>query len=138
MTASILAAVGSAYSSAKGLYELIDGIRNTPADIKQIKTYTSAVQKVLNSLKATLKERPDAIIAISERVEIKDTVGVCDAITKDFIQTIEKYTKHSKDSSLRKRNRLTATFRKSKLEGFQTRLNAAKYTIQFAVTAAML
>lgn len=138
ITSGILAVVGAAYTSTKGLYDLIDGLQNAPKAIAEMKSDIGAVQGVLKALETNLREKPAALTPIFERVRIKETVGACDDITKNFTQTIEKYTAHSKDGSFSKRDRLTVTFRKSKLDGFRTRLNAAKDTVQFAVTSANL
>ncbi|KAF2034115.1 hypothetical protein EK21DRAFT_85565 [Setomelanomma holmii] len=85
-----------------------------------------------------MRERPAALAPIFDRVGIKEAVGACNDITEEFTRTIEKYTTHSKTESFSKRDRLTVTFRKSKLESFRTRLNAARDTVQFAVTSATL
>lgn len=138
ITASILAVVGAAYTSAQGLYDLIDGLQSAPKTIADMKTDIAGVQRVLQSLQTSLEEKPDALAPIFERVGIKDTVAVCEDIIKDFTRTMEKYTTHSKDGSFSNRDRLTVTFRKSKLEGFRTRLNVAKDTVEFAVTSAIL
>ncbi|KAF5700798.1 hypothetical protein FGLOB1_10590 [Fusarium globosum] len=138
ITASILAVVGAAYTSAQGLYDLIDGLQSAPKTIADMKTDIAGVQRVLQSLQTSLKEKPAALAPIFERVGIKEAVAVCEDITKDFTRTMEKYTTHSKHGSFSNRDRLTVTFRKSKLEGFRTRLNVAKDTVEFAVTSAIL
>jgi hypothetical protein len=137
VTASVLAVVGAAYSVTKRLCSLIDGLQNAPNAITEMKADISALERVLQALETSLKEKPADLAPIFERVGIEKTISVCGDITEDFTRTIEKYTKHF-NVLFSKRDRLAVTFRKSKLEGFRTRLNAAKDTVQFAVSSATL
>lgn len=139
MTASILAVVGATYSSAKALYALIDELANAPQIVADMKTDLSSVQIALNSLEVTIKEGDSTALApVFERVGIRPALKACSAICADFTATINKYTTHSAASGLRKRDRLTITFRKTKLEAFRARLNGSKDTIVLAVTSAVL
>lgn len=134
--ASVLAVVSAAYSSARTLYELIDGLENAPKAIAEMKIEIAEVQKVLQSLEPTLKEKPATLAPVFTAIE--GAASACNVVTEDCTQTIEKYTTHSKDGSFSKRDRLTVTFRKSKLQSFGVRLNASKNTVQLAVTSATL
>jgi hypothetical protein len=138
-TASLIAITGLVYSSSKALYDLIDGLTSAPELIAEIKTDLSALQTVLTSLEATLKEANSTTLApVLQRVGITDALNACSKICNGFMGTISKYTKHSTKDGFSKRDRLTVTFRKTKIEAFTTRLNVAKGTIELAVTSATL
>lgn len=139
ITASILAIVTAASASAKSLHELVDSLRNAPKAIRDLNESIISVQRVLSALEATLQEKSDALVLAFARVGLKESVAACKIITEDFAKTLKKYsTSSANGGTFNRRDMLTVTFRKSKIASFQTRLKAAKDTVQFAVTSATL
>ncbi|KAK4200376.1 hypothetical protein QBC40DRAFT_71396 [Triangularia verruculosa] len=139
ITAGILAIVTAACASAKGLFQLVDSLRNAPKAIKDLNEHIMDVQQVLKALESTLQDQPDALVRAFERVGLKESIGACRTITEDFAKTLRRYTTNSaKDGISHRRVSLTVTFRKSKIATFQARLKAAKETVQFAITSATL
>ncbi|KAK3983801.1 hypothetical protein QBC44DRAFT_278540 [Cladorrhinum sp. PSN332] len=142
ITAGILAVVEAACTSAKALYDLINGLKNAPKLIRDMNREILEVQGVLRAVSNNLNlEDPGkqrALASIFQDIGLGDSIDACYKVTQDFLETIKKYTAHSNNRDFDRRDRLTVTFRKSKLSGFQKRLNASKDTVQFAMTAATL
>jgi hypothetical protein len=96
VAASIIAVLGLAWSSSKALYEFIDDLANAPKTIVEIKADLSALDKILESLEALLKDgKPSALATIFERVGIKSGLEACSAVCDVFRATLTKYTNHS-------------------------------------------
>ena len=139
VSASLIAIAGLAWTSSKALYDVIDGLADAPQAITNINNNLVAVQAVLESLKQALGSKQSAALdPVLRQIGIDVALEGCRAVCDDFKATIDKYTTHSTKTKFSKRDRLTVTFRKSKIATFTERLDLCKSTINLALTSATL
>jgi hypothetical protein len=139
MAASLVAVTSLALTSTQILYNAIDSLVNAPQTIANVKNDLGAVQTVLQSLSKVLEDRQaPAVESVLNQMGLNFALKSCKTVCDDFAATIAKYTSHSTEARFAKRDRLTVSFRKSKIAAFTERLGLCKQTLSLVLNCATL
>lgn len=140
--ASVVAIATAAIRSSKALFELVDGIKRGPEEIKSISRDAHSFHSIVFSLNATLED-PSFTDVISGDDSMLEKVGNlarplsdCEAVLSELMVKMQKQLKHGSDNS---GDRMSFTnvkwclFIKSEVRVLQLRLEAAKSTLNSAL-----
>lgn len=144
--AEVLAVAGSvitvatlAWDSTKKLHGLVDALKDAPKAIAHTKFILSSMDSTLVTLKHTLDtEKSAAFEAALQGTRLADALEgsqqECDRFGKKF----QTYTKHSKDTTVSKRDRFTLNIHESEINRFNDRLHDHQRFITLDLTSMIL
>lgn len=142
ITAATIGITTFALTSIKQLHEIIGSTAEVKDVINDISTTLAAILIPLGSLREL--HLPDGNISAAAKADLGKT-GVAEAVNKcgdlcdDFTKRIAKWTKHSSDSKLSLRDRLTVgLWNKEKISTLRISVQSCQSTVQCAVQTTQL
>jgi hypothetical protein len=141
LAASVIGIATLACSSSKALYELLDGIYEAPQTLKFLKTDLDALQKLLSSLEAELKHKPDETLSDGlEKClkEIEPSLKGCLTACDEFKLKLSKIVSHSTEQHTSLRDKVKLQFQEKEITAFRYRLASYKATVNIALSFASL
>ena len=140
--ASVLAISGAAIRSLKALFDLVDGIKGAPEEIKSISKDARSLYTTISSLNATLEDAKTKEVLIDDDAMLEmiknltSPLSNCETVLAELVLKMQKPLKVSSDnrgdrmSTMRVR---WALFIKGEARSLQFRLEAAKSTLNTAL-----
>ena len=139
VTASVIAVTTLAWDSSKRLYDLVDGLNNAPEAISHTKANLSTTQSALQTLKQNLTtENSAAFDTLLQRFRVAEALEALHKECDRFSRKIKTYTKHSKDATFSKRDRIIVNFHESEINQFNGRLKDYRQIIMLVTTSMNL
>jgi len=141
MTASVISITTFAWNSCKVAYELVDGLAKAPKVVAHSKNLLSETQGTLNGLKNALRSgsAPSAVLnSILQEIRLGVALESARAVCDEFSGTIRRFTNHSTDLRLSRRDRLTITFRESTINRLNRQIGECQSTISLALASINL
>ncbi|KAI8627924.1 hypothetical protein F5Y19DRAFT_158994 [Xylariaceae sp. FL1651] len=132
VTASVIAIAGLVTQSAKAVYKVIDGLVDAPQAIANSKTLITGTQNSLDTLTGTLATNQDMQArfgTVLQSINFDKTLASTQELCDGFNTTITKYTSHSTNSSLSKRDRVQVYLHESQIIRFNDQLSGCQRTI---------
>lgn len=139
VTGSVITVAALAWQSTKRLYGLVDALNNAPEAIAHTKFNLSSMQSTLETLRHTLDtEKSAAFEAALQGTRLADALEGSQQECDRFGKKIQTYTKHSKDTTVSKRDRFTLNFHESEINRFNGRLQDHRQVITLVLTSMNL
>ena len=139
VTGSVITVATLAWQSSKRLHELVDALNNAPEAIAHTKFNLSSMQSTLETLRHTLDtEKSAAFEAALQGTRLADALEGSQQECDRFGKKIQTYTKHSKDTTVSKRDRFTLNFHESEINRFNGRLQDHRQVITLVLTSMNL
>lgn len=124
------------------LHNLIDHLAGVKREVQDIYSGLEAIQGPLRSLESSLISDEDTSTAAKEDLKktgVAEAVNRCGEACESFGKSLQKWTKHSTDTRVSLRDRLTVgIWNKEKIATFQAQVQSCQATVHFAVTTAQL
>lgn len=140
--ASVLGISAVTAQSSKGLYEMIDGIRSAPDEIKNISRDTRAFYSILYSLEISLKDpKITALVAEDDTLttyiaNLRLPLGNCSSVLGQLMVKIQSFVKPLDGERYRmSSNDLKWYFGKKEVVELTARVEACKETLNTGLTA---
>ena len=142
--ASVVGTATAVVQSAKALFELVDDIKGGPQEIKSISQDARAFYAVVFSLNVALKEEKikDVVGGDEDMVEmirnLQSPLANCQMVLGELMVKMQKRMKPSPDGKgfqISVNNVKWALYTKSEVRDLQSRLEAAKSTLDGALGA---
>ena len=139
VTAGVITVATLAWESSKKLYELVDKLSDVPQSISHTKSNLSTTQSAIETLKLDLATGDSALFdALLQKLRMAEALEGSGKECDMFGQKIETYTKHSKDGTFSKRDRLIVNFHESEINRFNGRLRDHQQLITLVTTSMTL
>ncbi|KAF6235194.1 hypothetical protein HO173_006388 [Letharia columbiana] len=139
VTGSVITVAALAWQSTKRLYGLVDALNKAPEAIAHTKFNLSSMQSTLETLRHTLDtEKSAAFEAALQGTRLADALEGSQQECDRFGKKIQTYTKHSKDTTVSKRDRFTLNFHETEINGFNGRLQDHRQVITLVLTSMNL
>lgn len=141
VAAAIIGVATLAYQSSKSLYELISTIREAPATLQELGADLSALQQLLGSLEAKLKDTPDTSLSEGLKYcleETKPCLEGCAKACKDFRTKLSEIMSHSTQGHTSRRDKVKLHFQEQDILVFRYRIASWKATLSIALELASL
>ena len=142
ITAGALGITDFALSSIDQLRKTIGGLAEAQDVVQDITSNLEAIQRPLTALQEF--KFADSPSCTSAKEDLKKT-GVAEAVNKcgqacaDFNEKLNKWTKHSTNTKLSLRDRLSVgVWNKEKIGTFRTRVHTCQSIVQFSVESTQL
>ena len=142
ITAGALGITNFALSSIDRLRKTTSGLTEAQDVVQDITSNLEAIQRPLTALEEF--KFPDGASCTAAKEELKKT-GVAEAVNKcgqacaDFNDKLNKWTKHSTNTKLSLRDRLSVgVWNKEKICTFRTRVQTCQSIVQFSVESTQL
>lgn len=142
ITAGALGITGFALLNIEQLRKTISGLAEAQDVVQDIASNLEAIQRPLTALQEF--KFPDGPSCAAAKEDLKKT-GVAEAVNKcgqacaDFNEKLKKWTKHSTNTKLSLRDRLSVgVWNKEKIGTFRTRVHTCQSIVQFSVESTQL
>ncbi|MCJ1456703.1 hypothetical protein MMC28_007067 [Mycoblastus sanguinarius] len=126
--------VGFALHGSRRLYELIDGTRNAPKDVKELSKEIKAFYNVLGDLQRLLQRRPDDGTVADVLQSNQESLEQCLNILDELMLNIRSHTKPSPDVKTSTWQGFLWSFKVKDVRILMDRLGNRKATLLMALT----
>lgn len=142
ITAATIGITEAALSSISHLRDFISSLAEAREAVQDIASTLEAIQRPLDALKqlqisdsATYAEAKTDL----EKTGLAKAVNDCGQACDNFSKRLKKWTKHSSDSRLSLRDRLSVgVWNKEKIRTFRTQVQSCQAIVQFAIESTQL
>jgi hypothetical protein len=137
-----IAVIDTTAHAIRTLMDDINGIKDAPATIRNVKTELENVQPIITSLRTALQNDgtvTDDFRTLVQSSNVEKALKTCEESCKNFQSTLRKWLKHSDDAGVDWRDRIkVGFFGEKKLAALTNELNICKSTISMALNGANL
>lgn len=142
ITAATIGITEAALSSISHLRGFISSLAEAKEDVQDIASTLEAIQGPLSALEQ-IKISDSATYAEAksdlEKTGLAEAVNGCGQACANFSKKLRKWTKHSSDSRLSLRDRLSVgVWNKEKIRTFRTQVQSCQSIVQFAIESTQL
>ncbi|PCG88134.1 Hypothetical protein PENO1_111970 [Penicillium occitanis (nom. inval.)] len=142
ITVGALGITGFALSSIDHLRDLIGSLADAKEVVQDIASTLEAIQRPLTSLEQlTISDHATYAEAKSdlENTGVAEAVNRCGQACADFTRRLQQWTKHSNNSKLSLRDRLSVgVWNREKIRTFRTQVQSCQAIVQFAIESTQL
>ena len=141
ITAATIGITEAALSSISHLRDFISSLAEAREAVQDIASTLEAIQRPLDALKQ-LQISDSATYAEAKtdlETGLAKAVNDCGQACDNFSKRLKKWTKHSSDSRLSLRDRLSVgVWNKEKIRTFRTQVQSCQAIVQFAIESTQL
>lgn len=138
LAANIAGVVIPALHGMRLLLRDLQDIKDAPKNVKDLENDILLVDRSLSSLQAI---KPEDLNTLGSNVEedVKSAIGICSTACETFRADLQRWTRHSQDEKLSRRDRSTIGFwKQTHIKSIQSKLQNCQVNVTSVVSTATL